>query len=175
MKSLQILNESPLDFVHIFPLHFIGKSFVEVFSLKCRGIYIFKKITKYFPQKFKGCYLFLHNSVSLSFIQMFPIKDEIIPQKLQNEGGITFANQCNSTRLHHKLAPQYLSYSRHAALVTSICMTDTIWIPAIQYVKDAEQTSILGFKFQTKIEKRVDTFGLYKPTRLKCRRSKKLG
>ena len=64
MKSLQILNESPLDFVHIFPLHFIGKSFVEVFSLKCRGIYIFKKITKYFPLKFKGCYLFLHNSVA---------------------------------------------------------------------------------------------------------------
>ena len=63
----------------------------------------------------------------------------------------------NFTRLHHKLAPQYLSYSRHAALVTSICMTDTIWIPAIQYVKDAEQTSILGFKFQSKIEKRVET------------------
>ena len=69
MKSLQILNESPLDFVHIFPLHFIGKSFVEVFSLKCRGIYIFKKITKYFPLKFKGCYLFLHNSVCKSVQQ----------------------------------------------------------------------------------------------------------
>ena len=72
MKSLQILNESPQDFVHIFPLHFIGKSFVEVFSLKCRGIYIFKKITKYFPLKFKGCYLFLHNSVDAKHFRECP-------------------------------------------------------------------------------------------------------
>ena len=71
--------------------------------------------------------------------------------------GLILQTSVTLTRLHHKLAPQYLSYSRHAALVTSICMTDTIWIPAIQYVKDAEQTSILGFKFQSKIEKRLDT------------------
>ena len=88
MKSLQILNESPLDFVHIFPLLFIGKSFVEVFSLKCRGIYIFKKITKYFPLKFKGCYLFLHNSVGCGHTSQ-----QVLQRSLVNKQQSIFCRQ----------------------------------------------------------------------------------